>query len=62
MSTIRYICSGNCNQMVTVERFKQGHKKCVDKSCGNFDKVLDRGEYCSGCNTHFDEGEDHFCI
>jgi len=62
MSTIRYICTGSCGSMITVEAYKKGQKKCSDKSCDSFDRSLGRGEYCASCNTSFDEGEDHICI
>ncbi|MEK6809910.1 MAG: hypothetical protein AABY40_04500 [Nanoarchaeota archaeon] len=62
MSEIRYLCIGSCGQMVTVDAYKRGQKKCNDRSCDNFNSVLARGEYCSQCNTSFDEGEDHICI
>ena len=62
MSEIRYLCTGSCGQMSTVEAYKKGQKKCNDKSCDNFGSALGRGEYCSQCNTSFDEGEDHICI
>ncbi|MDO8511299.1 MAG: hypothetical protein Q7S55_03975 [Nanoarchaeota archaeon] len=62
MSEIRYLCTGSCGQMVTRETYLQGRKKCNDKSCDSFSSALERGEYCSQCNTSFDEGEDHICI
>ena len=62
MSEIRYLCMGSCGQMVTREAYQQGQKKCNDQSCDSVGSTLERGEYCSQCNTSFDEGEDHICI
>ena len=62
MSEIRYICTGSCGQMITVEIYKKGQNRCNDKSCDNLGSTFQRGEYCSQCNTSFEEGEDHFCI
>ena len=62
MSSIRYLCKGSCGEKITVEAYKKGQKKCTDKSCDSLGSLLERGEYCSQCNTSFDEGEDHICI
>ena len=62
MSVIRYICAGDCRTMVTVEEFKQGKNTCKTETCEFFNKQLERGEYCSSCNTHFEEAEDHICF
>jgi len=62
LSEIRYLCTGSCGKMVTVAAYRQGQKRCVDKSCDNAGSSLERGEYCSQCNTSFDEGEGHICV
>ncbi len=62
MGQIRYICAGSCGSMIPVEKYKQGQKNCVDKSCDRYRNALERGEYCANCNTTFEEGEDHICF
>ncbi len=62
MSEIRYLCEGNCNTKVTVDEFKQGRIKCTTENCESNGKSLFRGEYCSSCNSTFDEGEAHVCF
>ena len=62
MSEIRYICAGSCGSMVMVEKYKLGQKTCTDENCDHYRGLLERGEYCAGCNTTFEEGEDHICF
>lgn len=62
MSEIRYVCEGSCNSQVTIKEFKQGKNKCPIKNCENYNQRLERGEYCSNCNTSFEEGEAHICL
>ena len=62
MSEIRYFCEGGCKTMVTAAEFKQGNSVCKEGSCENNGRELKRGEYCSACNTNFDEGDDHVCF
>jgi len=61
VSVIRYVCEGNCHGKVTEDEHKSGKTKCGLKSCENYGQLLVRKEYCSGCNTVFDEG-DHVCM
>ncbi|MEK6969148.1 MAG: hypothetical protein AABW48_01845 [Nanoarchaeota archaeon] len=62
MSEIRYLCAGNCRTMVSIKEFKEGKRTCPVESCTKYNQSLERGEYCSHCNTCFEEGEDHICI
>jgi len=61
MVSIRYVCEGDCGGKVSEEEFHQGKKKCTTKSCSHFGHQLTRKEYCSNCNTIYEEGEEHFC-
>ncbi|MEW5896907.1 MAG: hypothetical protein AB1668_04400 [Nanoarchaeota archaeon] len=62
MSEIRYVCEGKCRTMVTVSEYKRGKKTCTVKTCDCFKRPLARKEYCSSCNTIFEEGEEHICM
>ncbi len=62
LSVIRYVCEGSCHGKVTEEEYKEGKNVCGAKDCDHSGKPLVRNEYCSRCNTTFEEGEDHICF
>jgi len=62
MSALRYVCQGTCKAKLTPEEYKAGKTTCGDPKCDHYGKPLVRREYCSSCNTVFEEGEDHFCV
>lgn len=62
MGQIRYVCEGSCKVKVTEEEHQEGKTTCTSESCENFGQPLIRSEYCSRCNTVYEEAEDHVCM
>jgi hypothetical protein len=61
MGVIRYVCEGSCQGKVTEDEHKEGKTTCGTKDCENYGQPLVRREYCSRCNTVYEEG-DHVCM
>jgi len=59
MNNVVYVCSGNCQAVISKEQFNNGLTKCGTQSCDMYQKPFEKKEQCDICGKIFSENKIH---